>query len=403
MKWFGWALLSLMAASPAWAARKISVEQLKDLLVSLQQAKKTDAEVASELMQVELTEQLTRSTLNRVAPGVPGPLSSVQIYVLEIRSAVFLPPASDLPSAPAPDAATQRGILDKAIDYATTTYAQLPHLTAIKTTYRFEEKWPDIDSPTITAGVGALSAEFDLDKRQLGQVIHFSKSTEIPVDLEQGAERDQVPADKTHWGENGQIALRGKEPDLAEVLKEARAAGKIDWLRWEKVNGVQTAVYAFAVGKKETHYTVDYCCFRNERMTSMGLIGSSALSEHSASSDTSDWVSRKITVPYHGEIFVDPETGIVVRLVNQAEFKPSEDIRQEDRRIDFERVTVGAKTLVLPVREMISAVTINKKTISQTSAVRISSSELFTKTCNTLFTAEYKGYQLAGGTSPAPK
>jgi len=403
MKRLGWALLLLVAASPAWAARKISVEELKDLLVSLQRANKTDAEVATELKQVELTEELTRAAMNQVAASVRGPLSSVQVYVLEIRSAVLPPPASDLPSTPAPDAATQKAILDKAVDYASTTYAQLPHLSATKTTYRFEEEWPDIGSPTILAGVGAQSAQFDLDKMQLGQVIRLAKATEIPVNLEHGAERDQLPADRTHWGENGQVTLRGPEPDLAKVVKDARASGKIDWLRWQTINGAQTAVFAFAVGKKETHYTVDYCCFRHARTADMQRIGSSLLSEHMSSSDTSDWESRKDTVPYHGEIFVDPETGIVVRLVNQADFKASEDIRQEDRRIDYARVTVGAQTLVLPVKATISAVTINAKSIAFTSGAKLSSAEVFTKTCTTLFVSEYKSYQLAGGTSPGPK
>jgi gamma-glutamylcysteine synthetase len=45
MKRFGWVLLVLLAATPAWCAKKITVEQLKETLTSLQQAKKSDAEV----------------------------------------------------------------------------------------------------------------------------------------------------------------------------------------------------------------------------------------------------------------------------------------------------------------------------------------------------------------------
>jgi hypothetical protein len=401
MKRLGWALLLLMGASPAWAARKITVQQLKDLLVSLQQANKTDAEVAAELMQVELTEELTRSTMNDVANSVPGPQSSVQMYVLEIHSAVLPPPSSDLPSTPAPDAATQKAILDKAIGYATTIYVQLPHLSATKTTIRFEEEWPKIDSGIIQAA--SQKSLFDLDQRHLGQVIRFVKSTEIPVDLEKGAEQDHLSADKAHWGENGQVTLLGQEPDLANVVKEAQSAGKIDWLRWETVNGKQTAVYAFAVNKKETHYAVDYCCFRHESTDGVQQMHSSALSAHNSRLDTSTWDSRKATVPYHGEIFIDPKTGTVVRLVNLAEFKPSEDIRQEDKRIDYAPVKVGDKTFVLPVRTIVSAVTVNAKTVAQLGGERLASSEVFTKTCNTLFVAEYSDYQLASATPLAQK
>jgi hypothetical protein len=363
MKRLVWILVVLMLASPALAAKKLSVQQLRDLLVSLQQAKKTDAEVATELTQVELTEELTRSAMNDFADYVPGPLTSVQMYVLEAHSAVLPPPATDLPTTPTPDAATQKAILDKAIEYATNTYAQLPHLTAAKTTLRFEEEWPKI--PSAVTQTASLNKLFDLDERQLGHVIRFVNSAEIPVDLQNGAEQDILAADKTHWGENGQTALLGQGPVLANVVKEAQATGKIDWLRWETVNGKQAAVFAFTVGKKQSHYAVNYCCFRNAKTHGMQPMHSSFLSEHSSSFDISSWDSLKITVPYHGEIFVDPKNGIIVRLVNQAEFKPTENVRQEDQRIDYAPVTVGANTLVLPVRTIVSSVTINTKAVAR--------------------------------------
>jgi hypothetical protein len=116
MKRLVWILVVLILASPAWAAKKLTVQQLKDLLVSLHQDRKTDEEVASELKQVELTEELTRAALNKIVEFAPGKHSIEQIYVLEARSAVLPPPASDLPATPAPDAAAQKAILDKAVD-----------------------------------------------------------------------------------------------------------------------------------------------------------------------------------------------------------------------------------------------------------------------------------------------
>ena len=82
MKRFGWILVVLMLASPAWATKKITVQQLKDLLVSLHQDRKTDADMAAELKQVELTEELTRSAMNSLVSYVSGSLSTEQIYVL---------------------------------------------------------------------------------------------------------------------------------------------------------------------------------------------------------------------------------------------------------------------------------------------------------------------------------
>ena len=64
MKRFGWILVILIAVSPAWAAKNITVEQLKDMLTADQQAKKSDADVANELKQVVLTEELTAAVMN---------------------------------------------------------------------------------------------------------------------------------------------------------------------------------------------------------------------------------------------------------------------------------------------------------------------------------------------------
>src|SRR5689334_9749424 len=105
MKRMGWFVLLLLATTTAWpAAKKISVAELKDMLATLHQQGKSDADVASALKQVQLSEELSRSTMNSLVPAVPGQLSTEQIYVLEARSAMLAPPATDIPATPAPDA-----------------------------------------------------------------------------------------------------------------------------------------------------------------------------------------------------------------------------------------------------------------------------------------------------------
>src|ERR1035438_7274827 len=104
----------------------MTVQQLKDILAADQKSQKSDGDVAAELKDVDLTEELTHSTMDSFKPMIPGQLTTEQLFVLEIRSAVLAPPVSDIPTTPAPDAAKQKAILDKATDYATKTYAQLP-------------------------------------------------------------------------------------------------------------------------------------------------------------------------------------------------------------------------------------------------------------------------------------
>ena len=393
MKRFAWILVILFLASPAWAAKKITVQELKDMLVSLQRLHKTDAEVAAELKQVELTEELTRSAMNGLVSYVPGAYSTEQIYVLEARSAMLPPPVTDLPATPAPDAAAQKTILDKAIDYTTKTYAQLPHLTATKTTIRFQD---NVGAIAVTSGIHSGSSSVDTDPNlvEANRYIHYINSTEVPVDTQNGVEKLSKAKDKTPWGQNGYIALLGQGPVLSSVLQDAQTAGTISWLRWETINKKTAAVYAFSVDKKKSHYAVNYCCFPTSEQT--GIMNFS--SAGSAGNLTGDYTAKgnlqthtaydqyfKAIVPYHGEIFVDPDTGIVVRLILQAEFKSSDNVQQEDQRIDYGPVKVDTTALVLPIKTVINTTVIpNGDSGSAKFILR-----------RTLFTSEYKNYQLA--------
>ena len=390
MKRFAWILVVLFLASPAWAAKKITVQQLKDMLVSLQQARKTDTEVATELKQVELTEELTRSSINSLVAYVSGPLSTEQIYVLEARSAVLPPPAVDLPATPAPDAAAQKAILDKAVDYTTKTYAQLPSLTATKTTARFQD---NVEAIATGTGMNSGSSTIDPNLVQANRFIHFINSTETRVGSQNGAEQLSTAKDKTRWGQNGYIALQGQGPVLSSVLQDAQTAGTINWLRWETIGKRTYAVYAFSVDKKNSHYAVNYCCFPSSeqagRMTFSGGTSAGSLGSYTPTGNLQTHTAYdlyfKATVPFHGEIFVDPDTGIVVRLVLQAEFKSSDEVQQEDQRIDYGPVKVDAKALVLPIKSVINTEVVpNGDSGAAKFTIR-----------RTLFTSEYKDYQLA--------
>ena len=392
MKRFGWILVVLMAASPAWAAKKITVQQLQELLASLQQEKKTDQDVANALKEVELTEELTRSAMNSLAQYAAGPYTTEQIYVLEARSATLPPPAADLPSTPAPDAATQKAILDKAADYATKTYAQLPTLTATKTTIRFQER-----QEVVSAGSGLHSgakgdSSSDPALAANSQFIRYINSSETPVTIQNGAEQNPLVKDKTPWGQNGYIALLGQGPVLSSVFQEAEAAGNIKWLRWETINGKPAAVYTFAVDKKKTHYAVNYCCFPEFESTGIANFSSASIGSLNGGTGggakgnfqtNNTFKPYKTTVPYHGEIFIDPDTGIVVRLITQADFKNTDVVHQEDQRIDFAPTTVGGKTLVLPIKSVIyTEVVPNGDSGSGKFMLR-----------HTIFTSEYKDYK----------
>jgi hypothetical protein len=365
-------VLALMVlAVPARSANKITVATLTEMLNTMAADKKSDDEIAAALKQVELSEQLTRATMNQLAASAPGPHIMEQLYVLEAASAILPPPPADIPPTPAPDAAAQKAILLKVATYITKTQDQLPQLIATKTILRFQDNVEAAASADRKGGGRNTSGFSDPY-----QFIHYINSIESPYTSNHGIE--QFPQDKTAWGSNGMIALEAPEPSLGEAFQDAQNAGSITWLRWENIGGKPAAVFSFKTEKKKTHFNTNICCFPEVTQAGVGFGNFQT---------AADWHNFKATgIPYHGELFVDPDTGIVVRLITQAEFKPGEIVHQQDTRVDYAPVNVGQATPVLPARAII---------LTEVAPNGDSPSAGTYTTRHTLFTIEYKDYREA--------
>jgi hypothetical protein len=386
MKQSGWILLLLLAASPAWAAKKITIQELKQTLIALQQARKSDEEVATRLKGVELSEELTQTEKQALAQYAPGVLSVEELNLMEGRSAILPPPASDLPATPAPDLATQKAILAKTVNYVTNIYMQNPHLTVFKTTSRFQD---GVESIRTNSGMTSNMPNTDriwetpnVFMRMLGT------HTEV-VESDKGIERPPVVKNKIPWGINGQSSEGGAGTILSIILQEAAAGGKLHWLRWEIVDSKPAAVFAFQVDKKKSHYEVNYCCFPvTEDAGRMGYEGTEANFQTGT-----DWKAFKTIVGYSGEFFIDPDTGIIRRVVTRAGLKPTDFVHQEDMRIDYGLAVVAGKEYVLPKDSFtFTEVVPNGDNYAARYSVR-----------HTLFNVTYKNYQLAGDTVPEQK
>lgn len=370
MKQLGWILLLLMAASPAWAAKKVTVQQLKDLLVSMQQSNKTDAEAADQLKETELNEELTGSAARSLKSYLPGPLSGVQVEILKEQSAFLAPPATDLPATPAPDAAVQQAILAKTADFVSKIYERNPHLSVTKTTLRFEDQVITTDS------IGLHNTNM-----LLGPIKLVANQVD-PVETDKGVEKAAVSRAKTKWGVNGEISEGEPGTNLGAIFLEASSSGKIGWLRWQMIDGRQTAVFSFAVEKEKSHFDVSYCCFP-KTTTATQIVKSLTVG---AIQSVSTWHNFEKVVGYHGEFFINPDTGLVVRVITRAEMKPTDFVFREDRRIDYGLVIVAGKQYLLP-----------RNSITAMEAVPNGDNNTATYTSrHTFFLASYQNYKLAG-------
>lgn len=374
-------------AVPAWPAKKIKVGELEELLKHLHADNKTDSQIAIELKQVQLSEELTRSKMNELAMYAPGPETTEQFYVLEAGSAVLAPPERDIPSQPAMDAATQKALIEKMANYATTVVAQLPAMTATKTTVRFQDNVEATAPNPATFGGGATGSQM-----HPSQYIRYLGSTSTKAETANGVEKMPGKEKGVKWGANGQITLLAPDPNLPAVVREAQDSGGFSFLRWELVGGKTAAVFTFVVPKKKSHYAVDYCCFPDvsasgkSMMADMGnpMNGTgSAGGSYQSVTDWHDFTNKNL--PYHGELFIDPETGVVLRMVTIAEFKSSDVVHQEDRRIDYLPMGVAGKELIVPVQSMINTEVVPNGDTGSPGRIL---------TRRTMLTSEYKDFEL---------
>jgi hypothetical protein len=377
MKRIAWAFLLFVAAAPLWAAKKITVQELKDTLISLHQAYKSDDDIAAKLKEVELSEELNSATRASLSQYISGPLAAAQLDILEGQSSILAPPSSELPATPPPDATTQKAILAKALDYATKTYPQNPHFTVSKVTSRYQD---EMQNPSSAPGLNVSAPN--------GYALLWEKRVEL-VDTDRGIEKPAASKGKTQWGQNGQISEGESGPNLSALLQEASAVGKLDWLRWQTVNGKRVAVFSFAVDKKKSHFDVNYCCFAStETQAEIGTQAGAVQPVVGNIQSLTSWKQFKKVVPYHGELFIDPDAGTVQRVITYADLKPTDFVHQEAMRIDYDEVVVDGKPYILPVDSFtINEVVPNGDSNQAAYSVR-----------HTLFIVDYQNYRQPGST-----
>ena len=379
MKRFGWFLL-LVAMAPALlpaSSKKMTVAELQDVLTGLHNARKSDEQVANELKEIELTEELTPAAMNSMANLIDGPFSTEQIYVLEARSAMLAPPDTALPKAAPPAAAAQQAMLAKAQDYAAKAYSQLPRLTAARLVARFQDGVETIQSYSGTQV--KVQNDFDPFWEQISHYTRLVNTHTDKVEIDNGIEKPGGN-DTTPWGRNNLVNSMLPFLPLNLLTSEAISSGKPKFLRWETIDSHRTAVFAFAIDKKKSHYAINYCCFPDTTSVGGGLYGGhgngggasptpstgGGLGGLSASplahplgngnlANVSDFKPFKAQSGCHGELFLDPDSGVVVRTIVEAGFKPSDFVHYEDIRVDYAPMHIGGSNLYVPVRSFANA------------------------------------------------
>jgi hypothetical protein len=124
MKAFIVLLLFALLPSPTFAAQKVSVNQLQQMLPALHG--KSDKKIANRIAEVELTERLSQGEFDAMSRNLPGQRSRTALLAVADASAFRNPPAQQMLPDAVPDARTQREILMRAVQFADEQADRLP-------------------------------------------------------------------------------------------------------------------------------------------------------------------------------------------------------------------------------------------------------------------------------------
>ncbi len=303
-------LLLLSLAVPVFAARPVTVEQLRQQLQSL--SAKGDAEAARQITDLKLTERMTRDQESELEKTLPGEKSRQALLAVVDQSAFLSPPAQQTPEKAAPDLAEQRRLMTLVVNYVVKTVPKLPDFLATRTTVRFA------DSPQ---RLGSSVTEYEplhLEGTDRGQVSYVDER-EVADDEAKGGKDAAARRGLQSWGEFG--------PILSTVLLDA-AQNKLAWLRWEQAGAETLAVFSYSVPKERSRFEIDYCCTTDPAGE-----------------------NRVFHAPagYTGEMAVDPDTGAIYRLEIEAEFKAGEPITKAEIAVEYSPVDIGGTTYICPV------------------------------------------------------
>ncbi len=322
---------ALILWTPTWAiaAKSATADQLERLVEDSKSA--TDANLAHQLLDLHLTERINSDRLARLNAQLPGPSSRQALQILADESKFEPLPAIDIPKASTPGLDQQRSIMEKVISYVSQTIPQLPNFIATRRTIQFEE------TPQILLAKDVIPY----------QPLHFVSDSSETIVYRKGQEVIQRGVSRTGAPDHSTSALTTKGafgPILGLVLLDA-AQSTLAWSHWEAGAKGNVAVFRFAVPKEKSHYAVDYCCIANPSSAGVG----NRLGYQTPVAAVTPF--HQVTA-YHGEMSVDSRTGVILRIMIQADLQPTEPVVQAGTIVWYDTVEIGGKPYICPTRSI---------------------------------------------------
>ncbi len=293
---------------------RITVDQLRQLVTA--SGGKSDADVAKQLASMEVTERVDLPNLTHLEAALPGNRARQALLLLADSSAFLKQPASPTPLPPTPTVDEQVRCLKAAANYVVNTLGKLPNFYATRNATVFADSPAHVDRTTM----------FPYEPLH---PIDQSKATVLFRDGKESLDSGEAQSSKPEAVAMGLVTTGEFGPLLGLVMADA-SRSSLSWSHWEATAAGLMTVYRYAVPRDKSHYQVEFCC----------ALGSSGMGRF-----------RQVS-GYHGEIFVDPANGAVLRITLQADLQSSYPMVRADMMVEYGPVEIGGKTYICPIRSV---------------------------------------------------
>jgi hypothetical protein len=309
-----WVLILAMVgcALPALAARRVTLEQAEKLLTAAHG--KPDAQVATLIIGLELTERPNQAWRTRIEAELPGVSARDSLVALADKADFLSPPAAEISALPPPDRAASDALMAAAKNYVSQTIPKLPNFFATRVTTRFE------DMPAMDPGLYymAETSYEPLRVVNISRVVVLNRDGQELVDP--GDSFGKMPGSP----ESG-LKTRGEFGPVLVALMTDVFGGEVLWRRWEAGATGPLAVFHYSVPRQRSHYRLQLPEF---------------------------WKDIQTPSAYHGELTIDPASGAILRVTIEAELTADDPVTRAALMVEYGPVEIGGKTFICPIRSV---------------------------------------------------
>ena len=302
----------LLLASSALSQMKMTAEQLVVFIESSIRLKHNDRQVADYVRKIKLADHLDERVVEDLQGKGAGQQTVSALKVLSAASAGLPPPLPLAPKPvvvgiPPPDSIEQGRILDEITQNAVNYTKGLPNFICLQVTRRYLDN-SGLENFRLLDTIAERLSYFE--QKEDYKVVSVNN---VPVT---GSVKHEQLGGATSSGEFGSI--------LHEMFAR-ESETKFDWERWATLRGHRMYVYSFRVPQATSKYTI-----------------------------YADSVHRQIVAGYHGLIYADRDTKMVMRIKMEVENLPLDfPIQSVDLDMNYEVTKISGQEFLLPLKSEI--------------------------------------------------